>query len=214
MITNKNFGSMKTKVGNAVQDTSSNFKTLVGQYLNDRYRQVLQRSNHIQTSTVDFQIAATGGVEDIVLPVDFKEMVKLLDKTNNRTLTQIDIQEWMMKYSDSIDTSGLCVNYTVFEDVVREQPSSASAITVVSSSASDTTQTVQIRGVVGNAETYESITLTGTTNASGSKPISLATSSTWFLYELGSCGCECISPFSHASATASANFSYSGVPSS
>lgn len=169
MISNKNFGTMKTKVGNAVQDTSSNFKTLVGQYLNDRYRQVLQRSNHIQTSTVDYQIAATGGVEDIVLPVDFKDMVKLLDKTNKRTLSQLDLQEWMVKFKDSIDTAGLCENYTIFEDVVREQPTAASVITVVSTSAADTTQTVQIRGVVGNAETYESITLTGTTNASGSK---------------------------------------------
>lgn len=169
MITNKNFGTMKTKVGNSVQDTSANFKTLVGQYLNDRYRQVLQRSNHIQTSTIDYQITATGGVEDIALPVDFKDMVKLLDKTNKRTLTQIDPQEWMVKFKDSIDTAGLMENYTIFEDVVREQPSAASVITVVSSSAADITQTVQIRGVVGDSETYESITLNGTTNASGTK---------------------------------------------
>lgn len=54
-------------------------------------------------------------------------------------------------------------------DMVINQLKEASAITVVSSSASDTTPKVTIFGIVSGYPDYETITLTGTTNAVGSK---------------------------------------------
>lgn len=53
---------------------------------------------------------------------------------------------------------------------VQAQPSSASTITIVSSSASDTTsaKAITIRGMTANGVTTESITPTGTTQATGS----------------------------------------------
>lgn len=48
------------------------------------------------------------------------------------------------------------------------QPSAASTIRVVSSSASDTAEKVRVRGVVSSAENYELLSLNGTTNVDGS----------------------------------------------
>lgn len=63
--------------------------------------------------------------------------------------------------------------YMLFEYAgVENQPSSASVLVVVSSSASDTTQTVLIRGIVSGQEDYEIVTLNGTTQVFTSKQFS------------------------------------------
>lgn len=175
---NRNFLSMKNKVGSNCQDTSSAFLTLVGNWINDRYFQVIRRSNQLQASRIDYSIAVTGGTEDYVLPYDFETIVSLLDKTNKQRLTQIDLQEWVRDYHDSIDTTGNSVNYIILDDVVQNQPSSASVVTFVSSSASDSTQTFYVRGVVGGLEDYETGTLSGTTPVATTKSFS-------YIYAIG-----------------------------
>lgn len=170
MNQNRNFGSMKNKVGSNVQDTSVNFLSLVGGWLNDRLIEVNRRANHIATSRINFDITAT--TEDIVLPDDFKDVVSLIDKTNKIKLTQIDFQQWTMGDVSSIDTAGTTKSYVLFDDVVNTQPTSASALAFVSSSASDTTQTFYVRGIVGGSEDYETGTLNGTTPVSTTKSFS------------------------------------------
>lgn len=170
MNQNRNFGTMKTKVGNNVQDTSTNFLTLIGGWLNDRLIEVMRRANYTGTSRYDFTITATG--EDTVLPDDFNDCVSLIDKTNKQRLTQIDFQQWTSGDVSSIDTAGTSVNYIIFYDVVNTQPTSASTISFVSSSASDTTQTFFVRGIVGGSEDYETGTLNGTGAVATSKSFS------------------------------------------
>lgn len=67
-------------------------------------------------------------------------------------------------------TTGVPTHYRMWgEDMVRQQLLEASVITVVSSSASDTTQQVTIFGTVSGYPDYETINLNGTTNAVGTK---------------------------------------------
>lgn len=54
-------------------------------------------------------------------------------------------------------------------DMVIRQPNTASAVTIVSSSASDTTQTVTIFGIVSGYPDQETISLNGVSNATGTK---------------------------------------------
>lgn len=164
---NKNFSSMKTTVGNNCQDTSVNFLSLISNWINDRLTEVQRRANYIQTATLDYSVSASD--EDIVLPYDFKDAVRVLDKTNKVILTQIDIQEWVNRYKDAIDTSGTVDTYCISQDVVQKQPTSASVVTFASNSASDTTQTAYVRGIVSGVEDYETVTLSGTSNASTTK---------------------------------------------
>ncbi len=58
-------------------------------------------------------------------------------------------------------------------DMVLRQPNVASIVTVVSSSASDTTQTVTVFGLVSGYPDQETINLNGTSSASGSKSFSV-----------------------------------------
>ncbi len=60
--------------------------------------------------------------------------------------------------------------YMLFEYAgVSTQPTSASVITVASSSTSDTTQSVLVRGVVSGQEDYELVNLNGTTSVATTK---------------------------------------------
>lgn len=61
-------------------------------------------------------------------------------------------------------------HYMLFEyGGVETQPTSASILTLASSSVSDTTQSVMIRGVVSGQEDYEMVTLNGTTQVTTTK---------------------------------------------
>lgn len=160
---------MKTKVGNNVQDTSSNFLTLVGNWLNDRLIEVMRRSNQNSLKRTDYQVSISSGTEDTVLPDDFENAISVLDLTNKQKLTQIDTQQWVSKYQNNINTNGQSVEYIILDDVVMNQPSSASVITFVSSSGADTTQTVYVRGVVSGSEDYETVTLNGASSVATTK---------------------------------------------
>jgi hypothetical protein len=166
---NKTFTSMKTAVGNNVQDTSSPMLSLIGGYLNDRLNEVRQRLKHsiIQTGRFDYSVSVS--TEDIVLPDDVQDIVSVLDKTNLRPIEETTPQAWVEQNYSSIDTSGTVNSYFIYDSVVRTQPTSAGAITVVSDSAADTTQTVYVNGINSSGrQVDETITLTGTSSASGS----------------------------------------------
>lgn len=63
--------------------------------------------------------------------------------------------------------------YMLFEYAgVEVQPTAASALSITSTSASDTTQSVLVRGVVSGQEDYEQVTLNGTTPVSTTKQFS------------------------------------------
>lgn len=165
---NKTFTSMKTTVGNNIQDTSTEMLSLIGGYLNDRYVEIKQRLKNalIQTSRLDYEV--TVSTEDIVLPEDCGDIVSVLDKTNKVQLEETTEQVWVNKNYGAIDTSSSVNSYFVYNSPVRTQPSSSGVISVVSNSASDTTQTIYIRMIDSNGrQTDESLTLNGTSSVAG-----------------------------------------------
>jgi hypothetical protein len=91
----------------------------------------------------------------------------IVDETNSQVLVQED-EETLLIWDNERDDTGSVTHYSLdgvtnYED----QPSAASTIDIVSSSASDTTQKVRIKGVVGGAINYELLTLNGTSTVTG-----------------------------------------------
>lgn len=161
---NKSFSQIKTNVGAEVGDTSSSFGTLIGRFVNRRYTQVLRTVNFNNINTAH-TISVTAGTSRYALPEDFKAEVACTDTTNDRELSAMTLSELYQIYPDP-SGSGTVERYCIFDDVVRAHPSSASLLSIVSSSAADTTQTVFVRGVLNGVELTESVTLTGTSAAS------------------------------------------------
>lgn len=167
---NKRFTDMKTNVCNLIQDTSADMKTKVGVYLNAKLRELVERVG--SRTRYDYSFSTTSGTQDYAMPDDFLKSLSVYDGTNKKNLTQITQKEYQQKYESDLTSTGSPDYYIITEDCVRTQPSSAGVVVAVSSSASDTSQTIYIRGIVSGVEQVESITLTGTTNATGSKSFS------------------------------------------
>jgi len=168
---NKSFSTMQTNVINEVMDTSTATKSIIKEYINARYFQILRAVNW-QSIRSDYTFDTVASTQEYVLPDDFGKEIMVVDKTNGVELVKTDLQRLIMDLPDAYEDAGSVSKYYIREDTVRDQPSSASVIRVVSSSASDTTQTVLIRGIVNGVETSESVTLTGTTAANSTNSYS------------------------------------------
>jgi hypothetical protein len=152
---NKSFSQLKTNVGNRVQDTGSSFATLIGYWVNDKYRDVVSRYDWEElffTTT----ITASANTTTYALAEDVESILQCLDVNN-------DIE---MVESDDLDDIDVSDAYFLTYDVVKSQPSSAEKVVIKSSNSSDLNQTVLLRGIVSGSEMYESISLNGVTPAS------------------------------------------------
>jgi hypothetical protein len=167
---NKNFADMKTNVGLELQDTSTAFSTLIGKWINRRYFQVLRSVNWGAINS-DYTLSIVSGTQDYVLPSDFKAPVYVIDSTNNITYSEVRFDGFSETSADITEQTGER-SYCIFDVLVNQQPTAASAVTVVSSSASDTATTVTIRGTVAGVEDIETLTLNGVSNVTGTKSFS------------------------------------------
>jgi len=167
-MANKSFTVIKGNVGSEVGDTSATFATIIGKLANRRYFQIL-RSINWQNINDAYTFDTVSGTQRYVLPDDFRKEINCSDTTNDMELTRMELAKLREEYTDISDT-GTVERYCIIDDVVKEQPSSSSYLAIKSSSASDTTQSVLIRGLASSAEYYETVTLTGTTNATSANP--------------------------------------------
>lgn len=162
---NRTFSTLKNNVGNRVQDTDTDFLTIIGSWINNKYAEILNRFTFLAPVRTDYTLSVTAGTQDYQLPDDFGKALFVLDQTNNVSLEETDIQSALNEFQVNYTTSGEVTKYLIKQDNVATQPTSASTVSITSSSASDTTQTVLVRGFVSSREAYESVTLTGTTPA-------------------------------------------------
>lgn len=161
---NKNFLKIQNNVGTEVMDTSSAFKTIVKEYINARYFQILRQINW-QNINPDYEFNTVSGTQDYVLPDDFYKPLSVRDSTNGVELAETDLQSLITAYPDDVSEEGTVGKYLIMEQAVKAQPTTATAVSIVSSSGSDTTQTVLVRGISGGVEMTEEETLTGATPA-------------------------------------------------
>ncbi len=167
-MTNKNFLNIYSNVGSDIQDTSSAMATHIKRFSNEAYFEILRRLNWNGINP-SYTVAVIAGTQDYILPSDFDKEKYVYDATNLLYIPFISLEELVEKFPDNLSSQGSVERYSIFRDAVRKQPTSASVLTIVSSSSADTTQTVRVKGTDSNdVELDESVTLTGTTNATTS----------------------------------------------
>ena len=171
MASNKRFIDIVSNASNEVRDTSSSFATILKVYVNNRYLDIINRLATLQLFEMERTktLATIANQRTYPMPLDFGDIMSVVDTTSNRQLDIISEQEWIQRYGSALVTTGVpfCVIQNG-EGNVLNQPSSSSKLTFVSSSASDTTNVGFIRGISGSAEFYESINLSGTTSGQSS----------------------------------------------
>lgn len=168
MNSGKNFSDLKTEVGANIQDTSSQMATVIGRFLNRRLRDALQRI-HYDPTRLDYSFSTTAGTRDYLMPDDFEHEVYVYDSTNKKTLAPINYQQYIDNYASDTTTQDISDYYLVYDDLVHTQPTSAGTVAVVSTSTSDTSQKVRVKGIVSSVEDTEEVTLNGTSSVAGTK---------------------------------------------
>jgi len=109
----KAFSTIIDNVGAEVQDTSSTFETLIKNWVNRRYFQILRETNW-NVINEDYTISVTSSAQDYALPSDFSKEIACTDTTNGRKLVRVDMQRLWLDYPDTISDSGTVERYAIF----------------------------------------------------------------------------------------------------
>lgn len=112
----RNFGEIKTNVGNNVQDTTATFLTILGTYINDAYEEVLERVNW-DAIDEDYTVTTTAGTADYALPSDFGSELYVYDQTNLQDVPFITMQELETNYPSTLATGAIPERYSIYSKV-------------------------------------------------------------------------------------------------
>jgi hypothetical protein len=115
----KTFGTMKTNVGTQVQDTSSEFSTIIGDYLNNRYFDVLRRTNW-QAVNEGYSLTLSAGDTMASLPADFGKEISVYDSTNNTEIDFISLNDLITAHPDTYEESGSVSEYTIVQGLLSD----------------------------------------------------------------------------------------------
>ena len=167
MPSQKDFGTMKTNIGNEVGDTSATFATRVGVYINNRYMETIRRLRaydffeNFRTIT----ITATAGTRYYPVPSDFDRPEYIHDTTNNRELEVIYEKELLQRFGSNLSEQAVPIVLILSaEGTLRAQPASATKLKAVSTSTSDTAVNAILHAISGSAEIFETFALSGTSS--------------------------------------------------
>lgn len=161
---NRTFVNIVSNIGSNIQDTSSPMATIIKRLVNDAQTEFVRRAN-ITLIDDDYSFDSVAGQEDYILPDNFEKEIYVYDSTNKIALERWDLQRHLQENIAAVATAGLPDKYMVLFKPAQKQPTSSSILTIVSSSASDTSQVVYVRGISSGVEVGESVSLNGTTNA-------------------------------------------------
>ena len=110
------FSTLKTQVGQLVGDTSTTFATIIGTYINSRYREVLRRTNW-NSIQPDYTITATSAstvtsASTYTLPSDFGK--ELYVHINNIDIPHKTLEELELQYQNQLTSTGNIEHYSIF----------------------------------------------------------------------------------------------------
>lgn len=167
-----NLTQLQTELRNRLKTNSSAVSNArIADWLNqaqDEIALMLEPEHLIETQTVS-TVAST---RKYYLPCDYLKILAISDTTSNISLDQVSESDIEICDPKLTDTGTPYVWAVYGYESVRAQPSTAGTISIVSSSASDTTGKVRINGVVGSINDTELLTLNGTTTVTGTKSFS------------------------------------------
>jgi len=159
---NKLFVDIVSNIGTNIQDSSSSMQTNIKNYVNNIYFELLDEIN-FKSIDDDYSFSTIAGTKDYDLPSNFSKELYVYDATNLKDYPFIAFEKLAEDFSSTLSSQGTIGRYTIIDKQVSKQPTSASVLSIVSSSSSDSTQVVHIRGISNSVEMSEDVTLTGTT---------------------------------------------------
>ena len=116
----KTFATMQANVGNNVQNSDTDFATLIGVWLNDAYRDIARRCLWSDLIDFDKTFTSIAGSATYTLATDFDEEVYVADKTNGHPLKRYTEGKWWEEYNNQYDAATIA-NGNPVRYVIREE---------------------------------------------------------------------------------------------
>lgn len=101
----RDFSTMKTRVGTFIIDTSSSFATIIGYFINDKYRDVSKRSAWSALVDDNYTFATVASTAEYDLESDFDEEIFVANVTDGEEIKRYNEGGWW-KERYSAYTSG------------------------------------------------------------------------------------------------------------
>jgi hypothetical protein len=121
----KTFSTMKTNVGNFVQDTSSGLATLIGVWLNDKYQDIARRFPWSSLINNDYTFNTVAGTATYDLPADFEQEIFVMNTTDGEKLLRYSEPNWWQErfaaYSAGSIASGNPTKYIILKESSKIQ---------------------------------------------------------------------------------------------
>ena len=163
-----NLGEMKTQVSNMIERTDASFLTRIEGYINQRYRNIFKRRPWYDLMR-QFTVTQTIGQGYIILPNWVSSVIDVHQEDTPVVIAMQRYFNWLNRNINSLASTGDPFVATPVGNIGILAPMpSDSVITIVSSSASDVTQTVRVKGYNSNSTAIsDSITANGISPVNG-----------------------------------------------
>lgn len=177
-----NFGAIKTQISNQIERPDAAFIVKIGGFVNQRYRNIAKRRPWFGLCR-QITITETVGQPYIILPNWVEQVIDVHQTSTPVVLALQRYYNFINKHINDKTDVGDPFNAAPLGKIgiLAAMPSDG-VVTVVSSSASDITQTVRVRGYDSNGNPVdESLAVNGTTVVTGTLTLSsLAGYEPWF----------------------------------
>lgn len=116
-----NLGQIASKIGVRVGDTSTSFATTIKGYVNDRYKDILQRFDW-DTINPSYTFPTVIGQQDYDAPTDMNKELYLYDGTNFLDISNQSLNDLEKNYQVSLNDTGNPVRYVIYEYLSNDDP--------------------------------------------------------------------------------------------
>lgn len=165
------YSNIITRAGRKIQKTDTAYKTKLKDWAGEWNEKIYTRYFWLDLFR-EIGVSVAAGANYLILPRDVLDILYISDLTNDILVRRYGVQNFQKRFLDRLDQQGALYHYAYYGySPVAIQLSTADAVEVLSSSASDTTQKVYVRGYDSNGiEQNISFTLSGVTPVSTSSP--------------------------------------------
>ena len=118
------YSTLKTQVSQRVGDTSDAMKTIIGTYINQRYKDVLRRTNWNAINN-SFEVTSTSGTSDQFLPANFGKELYVYDTVQLKDIPYASLETLEQAYQDQLNDTGNVELYTILDSIDTSATTSA-----------------------------------------------------------------------------------------
>lgn len=121
----KTYSAMKVNIGNFILDTSTQMATLIGNWINDSYRDISRYYSWSSLINFDYTFSTVANTATYTLPTDFEQEIFVANLTDGSMLKGYTEGDWFIQrypaYQAGTISAGTSINYLILREAGQIQ---------------------------------------------------------------------------------------------